>query len=451
MGEQRFRFFRYPRWARSVAAGAPTAVRRAAVVALLVVLMGAAGARAKTFVVDTFANDGGDVVNGDGFCALIAHIGCTLRGAVQEANAWPGRDVILVPTALINLTLQGSDDTAVRGDLDILDDVEIDGAGMGRTVVNGTSLADRLFDVLPGKEATISGVTLEGGTASSGGAIEVEMGATLSLRYSELYANSSSYGPGALESFGTTTVYGSYLHQNVAAPTSGVFFGAASAVGTYDPGSMRIERSTISDNSCGSCSSGSPAAVVANSYLEVIDSTISNNWTGTFGVPADGIESNRGLVVQNSTISSNTGRGIVYSNQTFLLINSIVADNDLGDCALSSGYFVTRYSLDSDGSCALSAATGSLPNTDPVLGSLSDYGGPAPTLMPLPGSPAIDSGSDAPGDCASVDERGLARPWDGDMTGGAVCDMGAVEVGPIRVFQDDFESGDTGAWSATLP
>jgi len=452
MVERRCRSLAGPERPRSVAAPGPTAVLHPVMVGLLVVaLVGAAGAGAKTFTVDVVNADTGDITKGDGICALISFGGCTLRGAVQEANAWPGPDVILVPVATtINLTLSGSDDTAVFGDLDILEDVEIRGLGAGVTVISAQN-SERIFDILPGAHVTIFGLTLRDGVGT-GGAIQVRSGATLVLRDSELTANLSYDASGAVESLGTTTILGSYIHGNRAADTTGVYYGEASAVRSVGPsGSMRIESSTITDNSCGSCSMGKPAAVVATTYLEVVNTTISDNTTGIYSVPADGIDSSNDLFVQSSTITGNTGRGIVYSVGALLLVNSIVADNDLGDCALASGDFITRSSLDSDGSCSLSVGTGSLPSTNPLLGPLGDFGGPTPTRMPFPGSPVIDAGSDLGSDCPLADQRGAWRPQDGDVSGGAACDMGAVEVGPVALFEDGFESGNTGEWSAVAP
>jgi hypothetical protein len=81
----------------------------------------------------------------------------------------------------------------------------------------------------------------------------------------------------------------------------------------------------------------------------------------------------------------------------------------------------TGHNLDSDGSCFLTA-TGDLPKRDPLLGALTDNGGPTDTQALLPGSPAIDAGS-ADG-CPQHDQRGVARPQ------GAGCDIGAYERVP---------------------
>lgn len=45
--------------------------------------------------------------------------------------------------------------------------------------------------------------------------------------------------------------------------------------------------------------------------------------------------------------------------------------------------------------------------------------------VPLPGSIAVDTGLDA--GCPATDQRGQARPFDGNSDGPATCDIGAVE------------------------
>ena len=73
---------------------------------------------------------------------------------------------------------------------------------------------------------------------------------------------------------------------------------------------------------------------------------------------------------------------------------------------------------------------------DPMLGPLTDNGGLTPTHLPLPGSPVIDTACA----CAQFDQRGLARPIDGDGAGVAFCDIGAVEVEKSDViYTDGFE------------
>lgn len=77
---------------------------------------------------------------------------------------------------------------------------------------------------------------------------------------------------------------------------------------------------------------------------------------------------------------------------------------------------------------------GTPPNpASPNLGSLGNYGGPTPTRIPNPGSPAINAAA-----CTSApatDQRGVLRPQ------GMSCDIGAVERKAIEdtIFLDGFE------------
>jgi hypothetical protein len=72
--------------------------------------------------------------------------------------------------------------------------------------------------------------------------------------------------------------------------------------------------------------------------------------------------------------------------------------------------------------------TASIALVDPLLGALAFNGGPTPTLALLAGSPAIDAGIDA--GCPATDQRGVARPFDGDGDSTVRCDSGAYEYSP---------------------
>jgi len=76
------------------------------------------------------------------------------------------------------------------------------------------------------------------------------------------------------------------------------------------------------------------------------------------------------------------------------------------------------HNLESADPCAF-AATGDLSNTNPLLGPLADNGGKTLTLALLPGSPAINAGTNV--GCPATDQRGVPRPQFG------TCDIGAYE------------------------
>src|SRR6185369_6103828 len=68
---------------------------------------------------------------------------------------------------------------------------------------------------------------------------------------------------------------------------------------------------------------------------------------------------------------------------------------------------------------------------DPLLGPLQNNGGPTPTMALLPGSPAIDHGTNFG---VLPDQRGRARPFDltgiPNVPGGDGTDIGAFELIP---------------------
>ena len=101
----------------------------------------------------------------------------------------------------------------------------------------------------------------------------------------------------------------------------------------------------------------------------------------------------------------------------------------------------------SAGVCGTYGTCTNIVTTDPLLGPLQDNGGPTETMALGTGSSAIDTGTNT--GCPATDQRGVARPLDGDGDRSAICDIGAYEFNTL--FSDGFETGDTSLWSATTP
>jgi len=106
---------------------------------------------------------------------------CTLRAAIQQANALPGSDRIEILAGTYLLTLSGADeDSGLSGDLDITDSVTIVGADKQLTIINAGGI-DRIIDIHNTISVTLSNITLTGGVASGdsnsnaadGGAIRI--------------------------------------------------------------------------------------------------------------------------------------------------------------------------------------------------------------------------------------------------------------------------------------
>ncbi|HNB54907.1 MAG TPA: choice-of-anchor Q domain-containing protein, partial [Anaerolineales bacterium] len=188
---------------------------------------------------------------------------------------------------------------------------------------------------------------------------------------------------------------------------------------------------------------GGLAVVTGTVTLE--NTTFSGNTTTRSG---GGIYNDTGEVTLNNvTLAENTadssqlslgkGGGFYTQNGSFTLSNSLIALNtdgstDAPDCwgdPTSLGYNLLQ---DLTG-CTFVAGTGDVTGQAPLLGSLADNGGPTLTYALLPGSPAIDTANPAdpgvtPDACATLDQRGISRPADGNNDEVAQCDMGAFEA-----------------------
>jgi CSLREA domain-containing protein len=132
-------------------------------------------ADAATFTVDT-TKDAVDAAPGDGLCATAAGA-CSLRAAVQEANALAGPDTINLPAGTYVLTLPGPpEDAGASGDLDVHETLTIAGAGAATTIIDGNASsrvveASQPFQGNP-PTVTLSGVTVRNGKLQDGDACE---------------------------------------------------------------------------------------------------------------------------------------------------------------------------------------------------------------------------------------------------------------------------------------
>ena len=71
---------------------------------------------------------------------------CSLREAIIAANQHPGPDTVMVPAGTYVLQQVGQEDQAAAGDLDILDDLTLMGAGAESTLIDGNQI-DRVFRI----------------------------------------------------------------------------------------------------------------------------------------------------------------------------------------------------------------------------------------------------------------------------------------------------------------
>jgi hypothetical protein len=196
--------------------------------------------------------------------------------------------------------------------------------------------------------------------------------------------------------------------------------------GIYSFGPLTLNNSTVSGNEAsfgnggGIISSGSP--------LTLNNSTVSGNSTdiGDGG----GILSTGPLTLTHATLTGNsatfTGANLASFAVDPVTMRATIIANPLGagNCQLARAINSQGHNLEFPGnSCGLEG------QGNPKLAPLANNGGPTMTHALKAGSAAIDqvTGEDPGCPPPATDQRGFARPKDGDGSGDPLCDIGAFE------------------------
>jgi CSLREA domain-containing protein len=282
-----------------------------------------------------------------------------------------------------------------------------------------------------GALATVSGSTISGNDAFIGGGIDNE-GGSLDVIGSVISGNEADDGKGGfgagIFNAGALELVNSTVSGNTAASDGGGIYSEGTLIQgeVAFPTSLVIDSSTISGNTAVNDDGG---GVLSNGPATIINSTISGN---TAGDEAGGFMLFGEGTIDFSTIASNTALdgGGIWVVGSLELWATIVANNSDVDCLNADAELASLGSnLDSDNTCELDPLLNDHPDVDPVLGALAANGGPTQTRALLAGSPAIDAVVPAGGEvCIGDDQRGVARPQNGDNTGPTACDIGAFEV-----------------------
>ena len=345
-----------------------------------------------------------DELNNDGDCSL--------REAIEAANTNVPVDTCGMGDAIFSDSIT----FAVSGTIHIINTLsviaggplEIDGGGVITT--SGGEMT-RIWWVGSGSDLILQNLSIIDGTAMPvglGGGV-VNDSDNLLLINCKLSGNSAYVGGGIYNTYqGILTIDNSTILNN-----SAWYGGGISNIGT-----LFIADSTFLNNNAYDWGGG----IDNGGTISITNNTFSGN---TAGYSGGGINNQGNLFISNSTISGNSavvGGGV---NGIGILTNTIIANSPSGgDC---SGPITDQgHNLDSDDTCGLNPANGSMPNTDPLLGPLQDNGGPTWTHALLPNSPAIDTGDDA--QCPPTDQRNVPRPQDGNGDGESICDIGSYEL-----------------------
>ena len=281
---------------------------------------------------------------------------CSLRQAIRAANTNQavggctagdiGVDTIVLPTGLYTLTVSGpNENDAHTGDLDIHEELVINGADRATTVIDGAKL-DRIFEIMPGVAVTITSLTIQNGlvvpnddadpSVASGGAIY--NAGLLTLRATDLISNSAFYSK-------TTTSMGGALYSDAPLDLTDVLFqnnqaqvgGAVYTVNTQSA----ISNSRFLDNRAekGGALYLDVQSVTTISASQILSNTaIANHYVGGGIVNAGILTATDVLIAHNSAfLSSETpdpdysygeGGGIANLKQaTLTILRSTIANN----------------------------------------------------------------------------------------------------------------------------
>ncbi len=306
----------------------------------------------------------------------------TLRQAVNLANAQGGAETISFdPTVFASAQTI----TLTLGQLELSDTSgteTIKGPAAGVTVSGGGT--SRVFQVDSGVTATLTGLTISGGSTAGNG--------------------------GGLYNKGTTTLTNCTVSGNSAGGAGG---------GLCDDGTTTLTNCTVSGNSA---STGGGLASVSGTTT-LTDCTVSGNSAATGG----GLYFGRTATLQDTIVAGNTGNG--------------GSTSDIGgDVNNASSYNLigTGGSGGLDNGANHNIVVTSLAGLG--LAKLGDYGGPTETMALLPGSAAIGAGTAVSG--ITTDQRGAPRP-----TSGAT-DIGAFESSGFTITVTSGSGQTTGVLTA---
>ena len=310
--------------------------------------------------------------------------------------------------------------TLTSGQLYLNKPLRIVGSGADKVIISGGG-ENRVFYVGP-YQVSLEGMTIRDGEAEIGGGIYND-GGDLRLAFTRVMENEATSalarGGGIFSEAGSLRISDSAIAGNDVQSSQNS--GQGGGMYVY-AGNVLLSHSTVADNESNLYGGG----ISASGYVDfhIFNSTISHNEATYSGGIAAGRYAK--FLIENSTIAANeggSGAGIAASLAAITLRNTIIAHNGIGNCTNDGGQYESRgYNLDNDDSCHLTAET-DLPNEEPSLLPLGDYGGATAVHALAAGSVAINAGScfDDGGNFLPDDQRGIPRPQ------GDNCDIGAYE------------------------
>jgi CSLREA domain-containing protein len=309
-------------------------------------------AHAATVFTVNSTGDGADGNPNDGVCNDGTG-NCTLRAAIQQANATPGADTInFSVTGTINLT----------GSLpNITSDMTINGPGSGLLTVRRNTGGDyRLLNVFSGVTVKVSGLTLTNGKTPDGSAGS--------------FGGRGGDGGGIFNSGALTLTDVNVTANSTGAGGAGTSFAGAGGAGggIYNIGTLTLTNCSVNANATGVGGTGPNGAgnggdgggIYNLSTLTVTSCFVNGNTTGSSG-DTTGTGSTGG-----------SGGGIYSQGGTLTLTNAVVSSNVTGGSSGHSGFGGHGGGLFLlTGTATLTNSVVSSNTTGQSLGGTNGYGG----------------------------------------------------------------------------
>lgn len=202
--------------------------------------------------------------------------------------------------------------------------------------------------------------------------------------------------------------------------------------GIYNDSTTTLDSSTLNGNSVAGTVAGSGGGGVFNySTLTITNSTLYQNTASQNG---GGIENQSSLNIINATIFDNTAAvagGSINNISTLTFQNTIVAGGTAPtgpEINNTSSLTSNGYNLVQGATVGYTSASHDIVGQSPVLGALTNNGGPTPTIgdaLSSPGRAYIPFSGQCGTGGLTVDQRGYARG------AGGFCDIGAFELGGV--------------------
>jgi hypothetical protein len=339
--------------------------------------------------------------------------------------------------------------TLTSAELLVNKNLTIQGPGANTlTVMRSTAVGTANFHIVritSGNTVAISGLTLTNGfgtsgLATNGGGISNE--GTLIIRNSVLTGNTAENGGGMFNQGGTLTVINSTISNNHADTGSGG--------GVISSGPLTIINSTISGNTAFRTGGIEVGAGIA----DITNTTISGNLAIANG---GGVQTLGGAAtLTNVTVTNNhsdqdnnadgSGGGLRNGSGSITLRNTIIAGNFKGAGTSTANDIDQNIDPSSSFNLIGTGGSGGLGNSSgnqvgvasALVGALANNGGPTQTHLLLPGSPAINTGSNALLPADSFDLDGDSNtvetlPVDQRGTGFARVTSTTVDIGAVEV------------------